>query len=417
MKNECFISIYLDTRRLLNDGKYPVRLRVYASTPRIQKLYTTPFAYSQRDFESIWNTTKPRSEHKDARLMLAALESKAMELAKKITPFTHEQFERQYNRKASDVNRVAFYYEQRIAELTKSGQLGTASSYELSMKSIAHFANLKKAGKFDRLTFQDVTADWLKEYERYMTETSGKSLTTVGIYLRALRALFNEAKARRDIDPEFYPFGKRRYQIPATKNTKKALSSDHLRRLRDAVPANQEQAKARDFWFFSFACSGMNIKDIALLKWKDIEGDKLTFYRAKTMLTTKGRLTPIVVYLNEFAKQVIERYGKQGGSSSDFVFSIINEKNTPIEQRQKIQSFTRFVNQHIKRLAKANGLPEEVSSYWARHSFATTSIRKGASMELVSESLGHGNIRTTQGYFAGFDSDTKRELAESLMDF
>ncbi|MBM3919494.1 MAG: integrase [Sphingomonadales bacterium] len=417
MRNECFISIYLDTRRLLNDGKYPVRLRVFTSSPRVQKLYPTPFAYSQRDFDSIWNTTKPRLEHKDARLMLAALEAKAMELAKKITPFTHEQFERQYNRKASDVIRIANHYRQRIADLTKSGQLGTASSYELSMKSIARFTNLKKAGRFDRLTFQDVTADWLKEYERYMTETSGKSLTTVGIYLRALRALFNDAIATKDIDPEHYPFGKRRYQIPATKKTKKALSRADLKRLHDAVPANHKQAKARDFWFYSFACSGMNIKDIALLKWKDIEGDKLTFYRAKTMLTTKGRLTPIVVYLNDFAKQVIERYGMHSGLSGDFVFSIINEKDSPVEQRRKIQSFTHFVNQHIKRLAKANGLPAEVSSYWARHSFATTSIRKGASMELVSESLGHGNIRTTQGYFAGFDSDTKRELADSLMDF
>jgi site-specific recombinase XerD len=86
-------------------------------------------------------------------------------------------------------------------------------------------------------------------------------------------------------------------------------------------------------------------------------------------------------------------------------------------QFQKVKNFTRFIDQHIKRLAKAKGITEEISVYWARHSFATTSIRKGASMELVSESLGHGNIRTTQGYFAGFDSETKREFANSLMDF
>jgi site-specific recombinase XerD len=161
----------------------------------------------------------------------------------------------------------------------------------------------------------------------------------------------------------------------------------------------------------------MNIKDIALLKWKDMEEGKLTFYRAKTMQTTKGKLTPIVVYLNDFAKGIINIYGNKGGGPQDFVFPILEENQSPMVQFQKVKNFTRFIDQHIKRLAKASGITEEISVYWARHSFATTSIRKGASMEFVSESLGHGNIRTTQGYFAGFDSETKREFADSLMDF
>ena len=84
---------------------------------------------------------------------------------------------------------------------------------------------------------------------------------------------------------------------------------------------------------------------------------------------------------------------------------------------QKIQAFTRSLNQHIKLLAENNALSSDISSYWARHSFATHSIRKGASMEFMRESLGHKDMKTTQNYFNGFDNDTKKEFAQNIMDF
>jgi len=58
-----------------------------------------------------------------------------------------------------------------------------------------------------------------------------------------------------------------------------------------------------------------------------------------------------------------------------------------------------------------------VSTYWARHSFATNAIRNGASMEFVQESLGHGSLSTTQQYFAGFENEAKRDFFQKLMNF
>ena len=75
------------------------------------------------------------------------------------------------------------------------------------------------------------------------------------------------------------------------------------------------------------------------------------------------------------------------------------------------------MNQHLKKLAKDNNLPEEISTYWARHSFATNSIRKGASMEFISEALNHSDMNVTKNYFAGFEDKTKKEFADKLMDF
>ncbi|MCA6438155.1 MAG: tyrosine-type recombinase/integrase, partial [Bacteroidetes bacterium] len=80
-------------------------------------------------------------------------------------------------------------------------------------------------------------------------------------------------------------------------------------------------------------------------------------------------------------------------------------------------NFTKFINQNLKKLALNNGITSEISTYWARHSFATNAIRSGASMEFVSEALSHSNLKITQGYFSGFEDKDKKELMETLMKF
>ena len=78
MEKQVFISIYLDTRRAKETGKFPVKLRVFTSNPRKQKLYPTKFEMSKADFHSIWETTKPRTEYKKTRLALQEVETKAV---------------------------------------------------------------------------------------------------------------------------------------------------------------------------------------------------------------------------------------------------------------------------------------------------------------------------------------------------
>ncbi len=250
-----------------------------------------------------------------------------------------------------------------------------------------------------------------------MIEDKKRSPTTVSMYLRALRTIFNTAIDEKEIDRKIYPFGKRKYKVPASKTVKKALSKEQLKQLFNAKPTNYFQEKAKDFWFFSYSCNGINIKDIALLQYKNIDNKKIIFYRAKTKRTSKRNLKPIVVYLNDFSNSVIEKYGNKNKKSNNFVFDIISHEETAEEQIRKIQNFVRFINQHLKKLCKANDLPENISTYWARHSFATNAIRKGASMEFISESLGHNNLSTTKNYFSGFDNETKKNFSETIMNF
>lgn len=372
---------------------------------------------SPKEFQSVWEASKPRKEYHETRLQLQAVENKANDAARELKTFSFEQFEKRLFRQTGKGESVVFHYQEVIEKLKENNQFGTASNYKLSLKSLIDFATYKTGRAPKDLLFVEISKDWLEKYESYMVDTLNRSRTTVSMYLRALRTIFNNALQENEIDREHYPFGAKKYQIPAVKNVKKALGQNQLKQLYEAIPTNEEQQKAKDFWFFSFACNGMNMKDIALLRWSDLNGDQLMFYRAKTITTSKKNLVPVTVYLTDFSKSVIAKYGSQSRDPKQFIFPILNSSQTKEDQHNQIKNFTRFVNQNFKRLAENVGIDEKISTYWARHSFATSAIRNGASIEFVSEALSHADMKTTKAYFGGFEEGSKRDLMNKLMGF
>lgn len=422
MEKEFQFSLYLDTRRAKKDGTYPVKLQLYIPNPKKQKYYPTVFSFTKEDFEKYYLKSYERTPKgvDEIKQKLNAVITHTKQTAEEIQPFEIERFEKRLFVKKAMLERVSFYYSTTIEEFKKQGRINTASNYELSLKSFEKYLehlNKTKAGKqtsIEKLTFLDIDKKWLEGYEKFMLK-EGKSISTVGIYLRPLRAIFNKAKEEKIVHESFYPFGATKYKIPSTKNNKRALSQAELKSLFNAEPLRPQQEKAKDFWFFSYSSNGMNVKDIALLKYEDIKANYFEFLRAKTQFTSKEKLVKIKVYLNDFNKSIIEKYGNEK-KPENYVFGIISPTDSPETQRAKIQNFTRFINQNIKALCKANELPE-ISTYWARHSFATLGMRKGASMEFMQESLGHKDMKTTQNYFSGFDDETKQEFASKLMDF
>lgn len=411
MSNNAVVSIFLDKRRPKKSGKFPIKLRVYMQILREQKLYPLNYEFSEKEYEDIWLNNRPLKENREIRLKLQFIENNAYNLAKKITPFSFSTFERMYfDNQYKNKNDIGYYYEQAIKIYRQNNQIGTAENYDLSLKSL-----LKFHGK-NSLPISFITAQWLEDYERNMIEVNKRSQTTVGFYLRPLRAVFNTAIANKSITTEQYPFGKRKYTIPAPKSVKKALNKDQLTVLFKCKPKTMEQKKARDLWFFSYSCNGMNFKDIATLKFQDIKGETLTFNRAKTKRTNKSQ-APSIIYLNNFTKKVIANYGNRNGEATDYVFDFLSNDDSALEIERKVSNIIRYVNQHLKTLAKSIGIEEEISTYWARHSFATAAIRQGASMEFVSEALRHSNLNTTKGYFAGFEDEKKKEINAKLMEF
>jgi site-specific recombinase XerD len=428
------ISIVLDTRRVLANGKYPVKLRVFTPNPRTQKLYSLKFTINNKvgnelkeiqinaelkkdEFKSIWETTKPRKEHEIFRTQLITIQNEAKNIAKELKNFNIEVFEKAMFGIKFDKENVIEHYEQTILKLKNNGQISTASNYNLSLKSIIKFIEATKFKTPQKISFHEITKDFLEKYESYMLNELDNSRTTISMYIRALRTIFNKAINENTIDKSFYPFGKNNYTPPSTKKVKKALSDIQLKMLLEGKPQTPEQEKAKAFWFFSYSCNGMNIKDIVNLKFKDIQGETFSFYRAKTLRTKKDDLTEVVVYLTDFSKQVIEQYGNENKSPNNFVFPILESGNDKEIHHMQTQNFTRFINQHFKKYALSLGITEDISTYWARHSFATRAIRIGLSMEFVSEALNHSDLKTTKNYFSGFTDEVNKINSDKLMNF
>jgi integrase len=262
-----------------------------------------------------------------------------------------------------------------------------------------------------------VTVDFLNSYEKFMI-SSGKSMTTISMYVRALRALFNDAIDKGVIPADLYPFGKRRYQVPAGRNVKKALTLPEIGKIfhYQADETNKE-AWARDLWLFSYLCSGINVKDMARLRYKHIDGDHIHFIRSKTERTSRRSLKPITVILTPEAKAIIDKWGIKPATPNSYVFDILPEEVTPQRELALVRQATKTINKYIARIAAAVGIDKKVSTYFARHSFATVLKRSGASIAFISEALGHSNMKTTQAYLDAFSDETKREFTKALTSF
>ncbi|WP_162419224.1 tyrosine-type recombinase/integrase [Cyclobacterium roseum] len=419
-KDPVAVNFYHDTRRKKDNGLFPVRIRVYDSTTKRARLYTTDFDLSIKNFDKILfpeRGQRLRPEEREFKNSLEGILSFYQDKVHNINAFTFEALENSLSIKSGEYTNVFFHYENYIQELKRYNKFSTASNYELSMRSLKSYLGEKKGRQPTRLIFQDVTVKFLNDFEYWMTAIKKRSTTTVSMYLRALKTIFNRAIDAEAIDKEFYPFGVKKYEIPASTNVKKSFDSDQLSILFKAKPKTSEQEKARDFWFFSFVCNGMNMKDIIHLKWKDIQDGQIVFIREKTKVTKKANIKPIQVPLSDFAEGFIKKYRNEDQRNGSFVFPILDESMTEEEMHKRKQNFIRYINQHLKKLAEANGLTGDISTYWARHSFATTAVRKKASMEYVSEALGHSDLKTTKNYFAGFEDKTKKEILEDITDF
>lgn len=406
------ISFYLDVRRKKDSGKYPLKLCIFSnSLGNKRRYFNLPYEFDKAEYDEIFNTDNKSRAAKNLRLKLQTIESHANEIAEKLKNFTFEGFERGFTGSGSskDDSNIVPYYTEIIKQLEKNGQIGTASNYEHSKKSLLTFCGKQE------LPFYAITPQWLKDYESFMLREE-KSLTTVGIYLRPLRAILNSAIAEKRIDPEYYPFGKRKYTIPSPRSVKKAFTKDQLKVLWEAKPLIPEHEKAKAFWFFSYSCNGMNFKDILSLRNKDMQDGRITFRRAKTKNTNKNQ-APVVTFLNDNILSTISKYFNEDKSPDSLLFGLIDYNADAKEKDRQLKNFIRYVNQHFRNFAKKAEINEDVSTYWARHSFATMAIQQGASMEFVSEALNHSSIKTTKGYFAGFEDKKKKEISESLMNF
>lgn len=309
-----------------------------------------------------------------------------------------------------DMGPVAVAFGEYIKVLELQERIGTSEAY---FTALLNLLNFKKY-----LRFEDVTVPFLYEYERWML-SRGNSYTTIGMYVRNLRAIINIQIADGLLTQKYYPFGKRKYPIPSGANVKKALELSDLKKLYDHQPDpnNKNEGYARDIWFFGYYSNGINAKDIAYLKYKNIDGDFIILRREKTKFTTRAQPKNIIIPINEDMRLIMERWGNEDKDPDNYIFPVLANGLSAHRRYELIQDFVAIINGWMRHIAKRTGITKPITTMAWRHSYATVLKRSGVSSEFIKEALGHTDLKTTENYLDSFELEIKKKYSVNLTAF
>lgn len=405
------LSMYalLDQRRPNTKGTFPIRIRIMLNS--LYRDYGTKQYASAEEFIKITNG-HPKGTAADIKIEVLALLERAYSIIQDVDPFSFAKFNDVYlNKQSNDRNNIYNWYEDKIKELKANGQLGTALTYEYSKKSLQDFT------KSEILTFDKITPKFLEKYERQMSNP-----TTVGIYLRPLRHIFNLAIDHTSGFLHDYPFKRKshetnKYKIPSPRNIKKALTKLEIKSIYEyKAEKGSSEAFYKDIWLFSYFANGINMKDICKLQYKNIKGTSIEFRRAKTERSNKNT-KPITILLTEDLNGIINEYGTKPKVKENYIFTFLKPTMSKEKEMAAIKQATKQTNKYIRKVAENLEIKAEISFYWARHSFATILKNAGVAPSFIGESMGHSSLKTTEDYFGSFESEQRKDNIGKLKDW
>lgn len=262
------------------------------------------------------------------------------------------------------------------------------------------------------ILIKDVTVEWLKKLEGYLSRD--KSPTTVGMYMRAIRTIMNLARQEGLLRSDRYPFGKGRYEIKVVQGRKKALSSGQIAQIAQYDDGNLTSQRYRDIWFFMYLCNGINMADLVRLRYRDIIDGEICFIRQKTARTAV-MVKEIRVAITAPMQEIIDRWGSEK-KPNNVIFPLIGQIDDAMRYKLAVKNATKCINNRMKMIGNALGMGS-VTTYTARHTYATMLKRQGVNIAYISESLGHSSLKTTENYLASFEKDDRLKNAALLTAF
>ena len=272
---------------------------------------------------------------------------------------------------------------QLICELRQMGRCRTAETYATTLNSFIRFRGEKD------VQIEKIDSALMMAYEVFL-RTAGVCPNSTSFYMRNLRAMYNRA-VERELTPQRYPF--RYVYTGIDKTVKRAVSLKVIRQLRDLDLTRQpKMAYARDMFLFSFYTRGMSFVDMAYLRKRDLKNGILTYRRQKT-----GQ--QLIVKWERPMQEIISRYDT---SATPYLLPII--RHADVDERQQYKNAAHYVNSKLKELGQGLGLAIPLTSYVARHAWASIARSKNIPLSTISEAMGHDSETTTRIYLASLDT-------------
>jgi len=398
------IIITLDTRRKKKDGTYPVILRMSHRRKTIS--ISLGISVNEKDWDSkrreIKKTYKGVNSVNRLNNLLSKKKSEAMEVVTKLEETNSLSFIsiKQLKDKITNVNAptsVFAFGEKKIKEMEQSQQFGNARTYK-TVLSI-----LRTHCKGADLRFEELNYEFLKKWEaKHLSKDN--SLNSLSVYLRTVRALFNKAIKEGIIEQQAYPF--KDYRIKSSPTKKRAISIKSLRKIVSLeLTSDHELFHVRNLFVASYLLNGMNYIDMAFMQLSNINNGRIEYRRRKTAKLYDIKVTDQL--------QEVLNYYINDKESDDFIFPII-KRDQLADQYKDVEWARKRFNRGLKLLAKECGISDTLTSYVARHSFATQAMLNDVPLQAISAMLGHSKLSTTQVYLASLPSDVMDEYQERL---
>ena len=300
--------------------------------------------------------------------------------------------------------KVLTFMKQVARELQMEGNFGTAHVYRSSLNAIIAYC-----GKED-FTFHKVSPEWLKGFEVHL-RSRGCSWNTVSTYMRTFRAVYNRAVNLRKAP--YVPHLFRSVYTGTRADHKRALSDEDMKKvfadLSRSSGVSLRLRRAHEFFILMFLLRGIPFVDLAYLHKNDLRDNVITYRRRKT-----GR--PLSVMLTPEAMILVKKY-MNCDSSSPYLFPFLESREGTKEAYREYQLALRSFNQQLMLLGELLGLGDKLSSYTARHTWATTAYYCEIHPGIISEAMGHSSITVTETYLKPFRSKKIDEANRQIVDF
>lgn len=267
------------------------------------------------------------------------------------------------------------------------GKSKTAGNYDCSARALAKYLKIK--GRASALPFSDFNPKLLESFEAYLLGACHISRNTSSFYMRSLRAVWNMAR-REGFAPQTEPFANVYTGIDRTRH--RATADVNIKRLFTAeLDDCRHLAFARDIFLFSFLGHGIAFVDIAKMLKRNLCQGYISYTRSKTGQHLTVRVTPAI-------DAIIQRWADP---MSPYLLPIVK---LPFSSRNYDNALHNY-NRNLRQLAKRLGINDRLTSYTARHSWASEAYRLQVPISVISSCMGHTTENTTRIYLRSLDSE------------
>ena len=388
------INVICYRSKTLSNGEHPLMLRIIKD----RRIKYQSLGISVKPEYWDFTKNKPKSNCPNKELINKIILEKEIEFQKKMLEIVAEGNEFTTSTlivPKLKAKNVAEFYQEIIEELNLSGKIGNARVYKDSYNSLKSFTN----NKLD-IPFSRIDTNFLEKYEVWLRKKNLKE-TSMSLLFRTLRGVYNKGIKSKYAKKSLYPFEDFKISKFNIKTEKRAISKDLILQIMnlDLSGKNWYMSFSRDIFIFSYLCGGINFTDIASLKTTNIVENKLIYTRLKTRQR-------VVIPLSDKSLAIILKYE----SNSIYLFPILDGSHqTDIQIYNRKKKVLRKINSNLKKLS------EGLTTYVARHSYATVLKNSGVNIALIGETLGHSDLKTTQIYLDSFENSQIDEALENLL--